>query len=151
MKTKLALSMALIAALSACGTTSNASDLNDNHSTTSDLPHTILSCVETVGGAEVLDGRVEVKVGKDQFGQFDVEVTQKDFTGNDSIIGHFLAVQRFLPDWSGAPDLTFLAEQDRKKLGLTLWADRNAANTSNGKLVLISAGERRELEVRCDM
>jgi hypothetical protein len=51
MKTKLALSMALMAALSACGATSNASELNDNHSTTSDAARTvILSCVETRGG-----------------------------------------------------------------------------------------------------
>lgn len=149
---KLALSMALLAALSVRGTTSNASGLNDNHGNASDAARTvILRCVETIGGAEVLDGRVELKIDSNELGQLNATVVQKDFTGNDSVLAHFTAFQRFLPDWSGAPDLTFLAEQDGKKLGMTLWTDNNDANTSNGKLVLIKDGERRELEVRCDM
>ena len=154
MKTKLALTIALtiapLAALSACGATYNSSVVKSEHGTTNDLPHTILSCVETIGGSVVVDGRVELKVGKDQFGQFDVDVTQKDLV-HDYVLGHFLAVERILPNQPGEPDLDFRANQEGKKLGLTLWADPNAAHTSNGKLVLTTAGAIRELEVRCDM
>lgn len=152
MKTKLAISMALMAALSTFGATSNASELNsDNGIVNHSLRAVILRGVESHGGAEVLDGRVEVIIDTNELGQLGASITQKDWTGAGWVIAKFSAVKKTLPDSPGAPDLTFVAQENGKEFSLTVWADHNAEITGQGKLVFIIDGERRELEVRCDM
>ncbi|MCX6124193.1 MAG: hypothetical protein NTV34_05515 [Proteobacteria bacterium] len=121
----------------------------------SDQPKSVLICQESKGGAVVLDGRVELTMFEDQFGQLSVKIVQKDQFSGDQTLGTFLDVEAIDPraNFNGrrkVPDDLYLGNDGEKHMKLSLW-NNQTSQKSEGSLVLTNTEDssRRSVELTC--
>lgn len=131
--------------LNACGQSGgNASTLHSG-GTVNDLPNRFLKCVESVNGHEVLDGRAELTLSKDQFKVISALITQRDQFSGDKVIGRFLSVAKATQN----PRLTVYTANE-KGVQMNLTVDETNAAKINANLVLVAGGETaRTIEFVC--
>lgn len=126
--------------LAACGASNTSGTLNSN-SATNDLPRPILRCFETKDDVEVLDGRAELTVSKDQFGIFYVKVVQRDQFSGDSVLAD---VGRVARSTTGSTT-RFQTKTPTQTLSLTI------ANSLKAHLTLVTTGRpSRDIDFACE-
>lgn len=123
--------------------------------TINDLPSQVLNCVESVDGAIVQDGRVEVIIGKDQFGQLSAQVVQKDQFAGDSVLAAYPSIEAVFPNRhpldidARRPDVIYFANEGGVGMTLSLWDSTTTEGESSGKLLLTTEESFRSLEISC--
>ncbi|MGE0174675.1 MAG: hypothetical protein AB7T49_17925 [Oligoflexales bacterium] len=143
MKPRIVLSILTSMFFAACGS-QHQSSTEDDQGTVNDLPNVILQCVEAYDGAEVQDGRVELTLGKDQFGLLEIEIIQKDQFSGDYVLGLFIGVEK-----TNANGTIYKATAEGKQMTLTIKEADATTNKSIGELVLTTDGTPRTIGLSC--